>query len=658
MASPPPEPSSTTKRGKENSKGEKTCNSTGENQNGVQSNLRSDPIQVLQQQDGTCEPVMTGPGMEGLTQPMNGLSNDTINIENEQSPDGTPSIPPGSTLPPSTPADAWHLAYTELRAMGKRMNQLDKIERDVESLKNQMGTVSKKTEHLENCIQNHYTDINYLKSAVGEIKTSIKKHDESVAKLWTFVGDIATKTDQRVREIKQAIQENINQIGQLANIKTDIRKEVSTMIRESTQTIKTEIKTELSEQITKSSQTTKEDFNNTINRHAHDVAYKALQDQAYFNRHNLVLLGMQEQGQDSAFTQATKLFKSELKLSNLSVDVAYRMGKPPAQGSSYSRPIVVKFSKISSRNSVWKKRNDISRNDRSKYVLQADLPKQLREDLQILYRVQRAAIKSNQYQTAEVKNYKLYLDGEDFAAWELEELPIPFRPSTLATRESQDSLAFYSKHSPLSNHHPSPFEVRGRSYANMEQYLAYKKARLSGQKSFINRALLAHDPVEAKSILHALKTDHPEEWKKDISAIATEGLQAKFRQNSALEDYLCNTAPLTLGEASRNPQWGVGFTLDEEEIVDKSKWNKQGNLLGRLLMKVRNQIIHERQTRAAADLEQKHSKHSPPADQSIAKTDSHPKTTGNAPVKTPSNQDKRAAQTTAPQPKKDKLSGK
>lgn len=263
--------------------------------------------------------------------------------------------------------------------------------------------------------------------------------------------------------------------------------------------------------------------------------------------------------------------------------------------------MVVKFSKIADRNTVWKKRNDISQQGRSRsnpIRIQADIPKQLREDLQILYRVENAAQKTNQYQTVEVKNYRLYLDGSEYSTWELEALSTALRPSTLATKASDHALVFYSKHTPLSNHHPAPFEVRGRSYANMEQYLAYKRAKLSGQKTLIQKALLAQDPVEA--ILNALRSDHQEEWKQEVSTIALEGLQAKFRQHPALGQYLVSTAPLTLGEASTNHQWGIGLALEDDNALDKSKWNKEGNLLGRLLMKIRSQMINERQAQHMA----------------------------------------------------------
>lgn len=75
--------------------------------------------------------------------------------------------------------------------------------------------------------------------------------------------------------------------------------------------------------------------------------------------------------------------------------------------------------------------------------------------------------------------------------------------------------------------------------------------KLSGKKDLINKALLAQDPVEAKSILNALKEDHYEEWKKDLSELATEGLQAKFRQNENLGEYLRSTAPSHLEKPQR-----------------------------------------------------------------------------------------------------------
>lgn len=508
-----------------------------------------------------------------------------------------------SNLPPSNSFDPWHPAYSEIKAMAseiksmnQKMSQLDKIEKDVGSLRKEIEGISTRTKGLENALQSHSTDIDTLKSSLTEVTSDIKENEASLERLWAFSEEVASKADQRIHEIKQAIQENIDKIENIGDIKAAINKEVTAQMKDILQTFKQEFRKECGEQIKRCSQATKNELYHVINRNTHDFTYRNLQDQAFFNRHNLILRGISESDRDSAFSQATNFFSSNMKLSGLSIDVAYRLGKPLIQDSTYNRPIVVKFSKIADRNKVWKKRKDISQQGKGKSVyIQPDIPKQLREDLQILYRVQNAALKTNQYRTVEVRNYKLYLDGAEYSAWELEELPPSLRPSCLATYTSDEVLVFYSKHTPLSNHHPSPFEIRGRTFANMEQYLAYRRAKLSGQKHLIQKALLAQDPVEAKTILNALRSDHQEEWKKEVSTIALEGLQAKFRQHPALGEYLISTAPLTLGEASTNSQWGIGFSLEDTNATDKSKWNKQGNLLGQLLMKVRNQMIGERQ---------------------------------------------------------------
>lgn len=539
--------------------------------------------------------------------------------------------PPASNLPPSKPSDPWHLAFNELKSMGaelrsmsKRMDKFENIEKEVGSLKSKVDLVSGRTKDLNDVTQGLSEDVNSMKSNISSVKSAIRKHDSSLEQLSSHTNEIASMTDQRIREIKQVIGETIDRIGKVENSKEEIKKEVSMQIDEGLKAIKEELrnelqnemkkeisvqvqqnaqstKSELQDEIKKSAQDTKDEMQGVITGYAHDAEYKRLQTQANNNSHNLVLIGIPEHDQDSAYTQASRFFKNKLKLSKLSIDVAYRLGKLSNQDSSYSRPIVVKFSYVADRHTVWAKRNNIPNDGQATPIrIQADIPKQLREDLQILYRVQRAAQNIPQYQTAEVKNYKLYLNGEEYSAWELEELPMPLRPSTLATRKSDNALVFYSKYSALSNHHYSPFEIKGRSFANMEHYLAYKRAKLSGRKDLINKALLAQDPVEAKAILNILREDHYDEWKKDLSTITTEGLHAKFKQNKEIGDYLRSTAPLTLGEASKNSQWGIGFTLDQESVLDKAKWNKKGNLLGRLLTKVRNQMINESQNQAAA----------------------------------------------------------
>lgn len=77
-------------------------------------------------------------------------------------------------------------------------------------------------------------------------------------------------------------------------------------------------------------------------------------------------------------------------------------------------------------------RNAISQVDGAQRIrVQADLPKQLRDDVTMLYRVARAASVMDEYKTAKVRDYALSLNGELYSVKQLEQLPYAIRPSNL-----------------------------------------------------------------------------------------------------------------------------------------------------------------------------------------------------------------------------------
>lgn len=145
------------------------------------------------------------------------------------------------------------------------------------------------------------------------------------------------------------------------------------------------------------------------------------------------------------------------------------------------------------------------------------------------------------------------------------------------------------------------FVIDGKEFHTVEHYLAYEKAKLSGVEANVDRALRATDPKEAKAILHQLKDDHPDDWNSNIAAIAIKGLRAKFSQNDHLLDFLRKTGHLQLGEASKNERWGIGLHLNDPDVLDGTKWNPAGNLLGKCLMEVRHELCPELCSVQAAD---------------------------------------------------------
>lgn len=90
-------------------------------------------------------------------------------------------------------------------------------------------------------------------------------------------------------------------------------------------------------------------------------------------------------------------------------------------------------------------RKDIKQTQGAREIhIQADIPKKSREDLQVLYRAANAASSIPKFNTASVKEYKLHLNEQEYFVAELETLPLPLRPSSLAAPRSDTTKVFFS----------------------------------------------------------------------------------------------------------------------------------------------------------------------------------------------------------------------
>lgn len=114
---------------------------------------------------------------------------------------------------------------------------------------------------------------------------------------------------------------------------------------------------------------------------------------------------------------------------------------------------------------------------------------------------------------------------------------------------------------------------------------------MSGKQHLITRALHTSDPVKCKAILTDLKTNSDQAWNQQLEETITTGLRAKFQQNPSLARFLCDTHPRMIGEASPDKKWGIGLTLVSPDVLDTDKWEKKGNLLGKRLVAIREELM-------------------------------------------------------------------
>lgn len=491
-----------------------------------------------------------------------------------------------STAPPTMTKQVnelyWHKALEELRGfatqtcqelkvIGNKLEKLDKIELSTDTLAKQMTGVLERTSVLEEVSAQNSNEIKSLKEDVQSLRATIAAQEEVITDLKTIKKDFIKIN----AEFNKTSNDKVKEFSDLIGVQ---QKQVDAF-HATNQKIQDTIQDNV-----------KQHVDDTIKTWTDASDLRALKDQASRNKNNLVIVGLEEEDKPPVET-ASKFIKSTLAIKNVHVDVAYRLGPPPPEGSSYARPIWLRFTHRADRNKVWRGKTTITSEDGERKIrIQQDLPKKLREISQVLNRVLKAAAAHPKYKTAKFQDYKIRLHGRSYGPEQLERLPKPIRPSTLAVRTSESSLVFFTRHAVFSNHHPAPFTLKGLRYANMEHYLAHQRALLSEDNDLIQRALEASDPLEAKSILNSLKHDHVEQWEDRVENILLAGLRQKFKQNDSLLKYLKNTQHLELGEASKDPKWGIGMALDDPDAVDSTKWNPSGNRLGRALSKIRKEF--------------------------------------------------------------------
>lgn len=320
--------------------------------------------------------------------------------------------------------------------------------------------------------------------------------------------------------------------------------------------------------------------------------FQKLRDRAQANKFNLIVFGLPEPGENESDSGlAADFFSKRMGIANVGIERAFRLGPANSSSPGRVRPTLVKFKDIQDRWAVWKKRGELKQEQGNPVWIQEDLPRQLRMDNRKLQRIVRVAKDYPDLGEVKIRDYGITVKGKMYHMNELHLLPNCITPEAAYTPKSDKVTIFFTKNSPLSNHHASPFSLEGQRFVCVEQYLAVHRAFLANDKASARQAMGHSDPVQHKLILNALKNNQPEVWKEKAEGIILEATRAKFTQNSHLADFLVATHPLQIGEASMDEFWGTGLTLENKEAMNPAKWSKNGNLLGRTLERIREELI-------------------------------------------------------------------
>lgn len=430
------------------------------------------------------------------------------------------------------------------------MNKLSNIE-------NNIATVSKDLNALTGRVDSNTKQIRTISSLSTENEINIAALNKRYDSAWAEI-------DQKMTEKFSAMERAMTEANEAFQV--EVRKETEDKVQE--------VKAEVQDDI--------------------------IQGQCDHRKINLMLLGIPETESAKNDTRdlVVSFFTKRMSIKHAGVDIAYRLGK---SGSYKPRPIMIRFREMAFRNRVWFSKSQITQKDYDKAWIQEDLPKAAKNSHRTFYRIlKKAKSRSGLFPDAHIKGQSLFINGKAYGLGDVESLPEVLRPSNLAMLQSDRAIVFFGRFSPFSNHFQAPITINGTKFSCMEQYIAWSRATHAERIKLVSKALKPADPIVYKGILNELKanksndtskTQIASQWYEQLSEVVARGLKAKFQQNPVLARALCNTYPKVMGEACYDTRWGIGLTLTDPDVLDTDKWPAEGNVMGKQLAIVRDELL-------------------------------------------------------------------
>ena len=167
---------------------------------------------------------------------------------------------------------------------------------------------------------------------------------------------------------------------------------------------------------------------------------------------------------------------------------------------------------------------------------------------------------------------QLIVNGISYTTDTLDKLPTDISTEKLFTQRNNNMVAFFSKHSPLSNYHSCNIEVEGNNYNCQEQHYTQQKALAFNDFKTAEKIMKETKPANMKRLGKNINNYDNKIWREKKETVMKRGLTAKFRDQK-LQSFLLGTGSATLMEASPYDQfWGVGLSMYNARIWKKNNW--------------------------------------------------------------------------------------
>ena len=325
---------------------------------------------------------------------------------------------------------------------------------------------------------------------------------------------------------------------------------------------------------------------------------QSVKQELYSRRDNLVFTGIsdhKEETNDQCKKSLFEFFQKQLKMTpnatnGIKFVRCHRLG--PFKVGSH-RPVIARFVNFNDRQSVWLSCKHLKGQP---YSISEDFPQLIAFSRRLLYPIFREAKKSGRYQSVSLRLDELIINNQRYTVENLHQLPDHINPKTLSCRTNDTTCVIgglYSEYNLLSNWSKTEFTYNQYQYYNFEQCWQLQKALHCQDHKTAFEILCASDPRDAKEFCRTITmtTQQKKTWDTKREDFMTKIVRAKVNQNQNVKEALISTGKKRLGESGiHDPIYTIGMKLTNPRVLVSDEWNANGNLTGRILEKVRNEL--------------------------------------------------------------------
>ena len=315
--------------------------------------------------------------------------------------------------------------------------------------------------------------------------------------------------------------------------------------------------------------------------------------------HNIIVRGISEDEREKETTTHHKLYleltnlvtseeetkEAKLKMAkNLEIRSCKRIGK---YVRGRARPISVEFLCKDDVDFILSNKTSL----RKGVFADKEFPQDVEKKRKILRPIYSAAKNSKKYRKRyRMENDLLVIKGKRYGVEDMHTLPKSLKPVNISSKSNTTTYGYFGELNPLSNFYQAPFTLDDKTFHCREQFIQWKKAELFKDKAAMRRISKARTGHQCKEEGKNISNYKNTIWEKKVKSLCKPGVKQKFVENSTPREVLMQKAyGKRIIECSKDPVWGCGMPLKDDECLNQTKWTSQG-IMGQMLEEIREEL--------------------------------------------------------------------